>query len=116
MQELPIVEERLRHYARAQLMFAAAMMGGMFIIIVLLTYSLFQAHSAALVRKDLIADNCRNIQAIRQYFGGIDESLTKAIRSAPPGSDLTVARQFVDEAREARLAMSVTHCPGGDLK
>jgi hypothetical protein len=114
MHEMSHVEARLREYARAQWIFGGAIAVGMFIIIVVLTFSLLQAHRAAQVREDLVQDNCRNIAAIRTYFGDLDTALTQSIRSAPPSVNLNLVRELVDQAREARLAMAVTHCPQGE--
>jgi len=113
MPEMAIVESKLREYARAQMLFGGTVLIGMFIIIVVLTYSLLQAHTAAEVRQGLVEDNCQNIQAIRTYFGDLDTALTKAIRGADPTDDLTLIRELVDQARIAKEAMVATNCPGG---
>lgn len=114
MHEMQIVEARLREYARAQWIFGGGVIVGMFVIIVVLTFALLQAHRAAQVREDLVQDNCHNIEAIRTYFGDLDDALTKSIRRASPSADLTLVRELVDQAREARRAMAVTNCPQGE--
>ena len=111
------VEARLRFVAKAQIALGVFVVGGMFIVIALLSFALLRANAAldetkrlALETTRLSQDNCFNIEVNRAYYDSLDRSLTSVIRKAPPGADLTILRQLVDQARLARNSMLVVNC------
>ncbi len=104
------VERRLRRLAIVQMSMAAIVVGGMFVVIALLTFSLIRAGQALSETRELATENCFNIEVNRNYYDSLDRALTKAIRSAPPGADLSLVRELVDQARLARNAMITVRC------
>lgn len=104
------VEERLRTLAKMQIALAIVVVGGMFVVIALLTFALLSAGRALDETRSLSKDNCFNIEVARNYYESLDRSLTEAIRNAPPGANLTLIRELVDQARLARDSMITTRC------
>lgn len=105
-----LVAERLRRSERVQIAMGVIVAGGMFVIIVLLTIALLRASTALTQVEQTVEDNCYNVTVLANYFDSLDASLTHAIRTAPPGQDLSLIRELVDQARIARDAMIVPIC------
>ncbi len=110
-------EKRMVRVYRINVVLGLLVGVGMFIIIALLSVALVRANAANESTKRLteetariVADNCFNIEANRLYYDSLDRSLTQVIRSSPPGTDLTLLRQLVDQARLARNSMITTKC------
>lgn len=110
MTEMSPVERRLRFVAKAQIAMGVVVVGGMFVIIGLLSFALVRANQAIRTTEALTQDNCFNIEASRNYFDSLDRTLTAEIRKAAPGTDLALIRKLVDQARLASASMILTNC------